>query len=103
MPLTLMGHNYPNHPYLGIIMMCLFTVAVSPLFAYVRIKTKSILGACMLHGMINATGAMYILYIANRNEICSSVVGLAGIMAGIILTICIFFFDKEFVQNYKRE
>lgn len=100
LPVILMGHNYPNHPYLGIVMMCLFTTAISPLFAYVRIKTKSILGPCMLHGMINGTGAMYILYLANRNELYSSVAGWAGIIAGIILTICIFLFDKKFVAQY---
>ncbi len=101
LPAILMGHNYPNHPYLGIIMMCLFTIAVSPLFAYARIKTKSILGACMLHGMLNATGGMYILYIANRNELYSSVAGWAGIIAGIVLTICIFLLDKKFVTEYR--
>jgi uncharacterized protein len=102
LPVILMGHNYPHHPYLGIIMMCLFTVSVSPLFAYVRIKTKSILGACMLHGMINATGAMYLLYIANANELYSSIAGWAGIIAGTILTVCIFLFDKKFVTEYRQ-
>ena len=100
-PVILMGHNYPHHPYLGILMMCLFTVSISPLFAYVRVKTKSILGSCMLHGMINATGAMYALYIANANELYSSIAGWAGISAGIVLTIFIFLFDKKFVTAYR--
>lgn len=103
LPVILMGHNYPNHPHIGIVMMCLFTIAVAPLFAYVRIKTKSILGSCMLHGMLNATGAMYMLYIANRNELYSSVAGWAGIIAGIVLTICIFFLDKKFVTQYRTD
>ena len=99
-PVILMGHNYPHHPYLGIVMMCLFTIAISPLFTYVRVKTKSILGPCMLHGMINATGAMYSLYIANGNELYSSIAGWAGIIAGIVLTFCILFFDKKLVSEY---
>lgn len=101
LPVILMGHNYPNHPYFGIIMMCFFTIAVSPLFAYVRIKTKSILGSCMMHGMLNATGAMYALYIANGNELYSSIAGWAGIIAGIILTICIILLDKKFIAEYR--
>jgi membrane protease YdiL (CAAX protease family) len=99
-PIILMGHNYPHHPYLGILMMCLFTISISPIFTYVRIKTKSILGSCMLHGMINATGAMYALYIANGNELYSSIAGWAGIIAGIVLTICILLLDKKFVMEY---
>jgi membrane protease YdiL (CAAX protease family) len=100
-PLILMGHNYPHHPYSGILMMCLFTISMAPLFTYVRIKTKSILGPCMLHGMLNATATLYILFIANRNELYSFVAGWAGIIAGIILTICIFLFDKKAVTEYR--
>jgi uncharacterized protein len=99
-PVILMGLNYPHHPYTGLIMMVLFTMSLSPLFAYVRIKTKSILGSCMLHGMINATGAMYMLYVANGNEFYSSIAGWAGIIAGVIMTICIVLFDKKFVAEY---
>ncbi len=102
LPVILMGHNYPHHPYLGIIMMTLFTISVAPLFAYARIKTKSILGACMLHGMVNATGSLYALYIANWNELYSWVAGWAGIIAAIILTICIFILDLKFVTGYSN-
>lgn len=102
-PVILMGHNYPHHPYLGIIMMCFFTLAMSPLFIYIRVKTKSILGACMLHGMINATGAMYSLFVANGNELYSSIAGWAGIFAGIVLTLCIVLLDKKFITEYRRD
>ena len=100
-PIILMGHNYPNHPFLGILMMCLFTIALSPLFTYVRIKTKSILGSCMLHGMINATGVMYALYITNGNGLYSFIAGWAGVIAGVVLTICILHFDKNLEREYR--
>lgn len=102
LPIILMGHNYPNHPYLGVIMMCLMTTALSPIFAYVRFKTESILGACMLHGMINATAALFALCVANANELYSSIAGWAGVIACSIITICIYFFDKLFVENYSN-
>lgn len=100
LPVILMGHNYPHHPHLGIIMMCIFTTALAPIFAYVRLKTKSILGSCMLHGMINATPLMFVLYIDNTNELYSSISGWAGVIACLILTLCIVLFDKQFVTNY---
>ncbi len=100
-PIILTGLNYPHHPYLGLLMMILFTLSLSPLFAYVRVKTKSILGTCMLHGMINATPAMYMLFIANGNELYSSIAGWAGIIAGFIVTICILLLDKKFVAAYR--
>jgi uncharacterized protein len=103
LPIILMGHNYPHHPYFGIVMMCLFTMAIAPIFSYVRIKTKSILGPCMLHGMINATGAMYALYTSNGNELYTSIAGWAGVIAGIIITGGIFLLDKKFMADYKIE
>jgi membrane protease YdiL (CAAX protease family) len=102
LPIILMGHNYPHHPYIGVIMMIVFTVSTAPIFAYVRIKTRSILGACMLHGMVNATGALYVLYVANWNELYSWLAGWAGIISAIVVTICIFLFDKKFVTEYSR-
>ena len=58
LPIILMGHNYSDHPYIVIVMMCFMAIALAPIFAYVRLKIKSILGACILHGMINATEAI---------------------------------------------
>jgi CAAX protease family protein len=101
LPVILMGHNYPHHPYLGIVMMCIFTISVAPIFAYVRIKTKSILGSCMLHGMVNATGALYFLYITNWNELYSWIAGWAGIISAFVVTICISLLDKKFVKEYR--
>ncbi len=100
LPIIIMGHNYPNHPYFGVLMMCLMTTALAPLFAYVRLKTKSIVGACMLHGMINATAALFTLYIANANELYSTIAGWAGVIACTLLSIGIYIFDKPFVENY---
>ena len=100
LPAILMGHNYPHHPCLGILMMCLFTTSISPIFTYVRLKTKSILGSCMLHGMMNATGAMYTLYTSNGNELYTSVAGWAGIIAAIVLTTCILLLDKKILKQY---
>lgn len=99
-PIILMGHNYPHHPYFGIIMMCLMTIAISPVFAYVRVKMKSILSACMLHGMVNATAALFTLYVINSNELFTGLAGLSGVIAGIIIAIGIYLFDKHFVKNY---
>jgi len=99
-PVILMGLNYPHHPFLGILMMIVFTISLSPMFAYVRIKTQSILGSCMLHGMINATAAMYAFFIADGNEFYSSIAGWAGIIAAVILALCIALFDKKFVAEY---
>jgi uncharacterized protein len=102
-PLILMGHNYPNHPYFGVLMMCFFTIALAPVFAYIRLKTKTILGPCILHGMINATATLFTLYVSNFNELCSSIAGWAGVLACTIFIVGIYVFDREFVRGYENE
>lgn len=100
-PIIFLGHNYPNYPYFGILMMCFFTISLSPLFAYVRLKTQSILAPSMLHGMINASAGLFILYVTDANELYGSLAGWAGVFSGVFITIMIFLFDKDFVKNYR--
>lgn len=100
LPIVLMGHNYPHYPYFGIVMMCLMTIALSPIFAYIRLKTESILGPCVLHGMINATASLFTLYVANGNELYSSIAGWGGIIACALVSVLVFVFDTSFVRNY---
>ncbi len=100
-PIILMGHNYPGNPLAGVVMMCLFTTALCPIFAYVRLKTKSILGPCMLHGMINSTAAIYTLFVVNKNEFFSSIAGWAGVGAGLVFCIGIYVFDRKFVREFQ--
>ncbi len=101
LPIILMGHNYPHHPHLGILLMCAFTIGLAPIFAYVRLKSKTIIGVCILHGMINATPMLFMLYVANANELYSSIAGWAGVIACGIITTCIYLFDRQFVTDYK--
>lgn len=102
LPLIMMGLNYPNYPYLGIVMMCLFTISLSPLFSYLRIKLNSILGPCILHGCINATGTIFILYIKDGNELFSSIAGFAGIISAFITSVLfLYFIDKAFFKTFQ--
>ncbi|MFV0469216.1 MAG: CPBP family intramembrane glutamic endopeptidase [Dysgonomonas sp.] len=102
-PLIMMGHNYPNHPYIGILVMCLFTISITPIFIYIRLKTKSIIGPSIFHGMINSMGGALVFYIAGYDEMFSSIAGAAGILAGLTISVCIFIFDRDFVANFTKE
>ncbi|MBL8514171.1 MAG: CPBP family intramembrane metalloprotease [Betaproteobacteria bacterium] len=83
-PMILRGHNYPAHPELGVAMMTLFCVLCAPLFAWVRDKTGSVLGASILHGSLNATGGM-VLFNAGGNDLLIGPAGVAGMMVLLML------------------
>lgn len=99
-PLILIGLNYPNHHELGLILMVLFTLSLSPLFSYVRLKTDSILAPSILHGMINGTAGIFILCVAEYQELYSSIAGVAGITAGFIISMAVYLLDRKTIKNY---
>ena len=101
-PLVLLGLNFSDHPYLGCIIMIIFTISLSPLFMYARLKTKSILGRCLLHGMINGTAGIFTYFVSDSNELLSTLPGFAGIFSIIIVSIIVFLKDKKFTENYAK-
>ncbi|MEM2990344.1 MAG: CPBP family intramembrane glutamic endopeptidase, partial [Halobacteria archaeon] len=54
-PLIIQGYNYPEHPLPGVFMMAIFTLLLSPIFSYIRIKAKSVIAAAIMHGSLNGT------------------------------------------------
>ncbi len=99
-PLILLGHNYPTYPYVGIGVMVAFTVSLSFLFAYLRYKTHTVLGPCIIHGLINGIAALFLFTIADAHELLGSMVGVAGIAAAFVITLFIALFDRKFIRAY---
>lgn len=80
-PLILMGHNYPDHPVIGVGMMVLFTLALSPLFTLIRDKVHTSLGPAVLHGTNNALAGLPLLLLAGGSDLTIGLTGAAGIVA----------------------
>jgi uncharacterized protein len=78
-PVILMGHNYPQHPVAGVFMMTVWCILLSPVFLF--IKAQSVIAASVLHGTINATGAISIILISGGNDLLIGITGLAGFIA----------------------
>lgn len=99
-PIILMGHNYPEYPVIGVGMMVLFCVALAFPFAYITVKTNSILGPCVMHGMINATAAMTLYFTWGGHSLVTGMTGVAGLIVIAIVGIGMLVFDPTFVRNY---
>ncbi len=79
-PLILQGHNYPEHPVAGVFLMVLWCVLLSPIFLYIRIRTKSAVAAAIAHGSLNATAGLSIMPLAGGSDLTVGMTGLAGFM-----------------------
>lgn len=84
-PLILMGHNFPLNPVLGVFMMIAFCIVLSFPMDWIRRTSGSILGPAIFHGMINAVAGGIMLFIINGKELLSSLTGLSGLLAFIIV------------------
>lgn len=103
MPLILQGHNYPQNPILGVFMMIIWTILLTPIFCYIRIKSKSVIPAAIMHGTINATAGISILLVKGGGELLVGLTGAAGFITLILVNILIFSFDKDFRKNKVRD
>jgi membrane protease YdiL (CAAX protease family) len=88
-PIIMMGHNYPDHPIAGVAMMILFCLLFSPFFTLVAVKSRSVIGAAVLHGSFNALGATSVMLLKGGNDLLIGTTGFAGIAVLTILNIII--------------
>ncbi|MCL2164105.1 MAG: CPBP family intramembrane metalloprotease [Oscillospiraceae bacterium] len=93
-PLVLLGHNYPEHPQIGVAMMVIWCILLTPIFIYVRVKSKSVFVASFLHGFLNAIAGFSLLLIVGGNDLTKGVTGAAGMIALLIINIALLFFDQ---------
>jgi len=88
-PLIAQGHNYPQHPLVGVGLMTLFCVLLGPVFSYIRLRAGSVIAAAIAHGSLNGTGGLAIVVLRGGNDLTIGITGLAGmiVLAGIDLII----------------
>ncbi|MGA2159233.1 MAG: CPBP family intramembrane glutamic endopeptidase [Dehalococcoidia bacterium] len=98
-PLILLGFNYPDHPQAGVLMMVVWVMAISPLFSYIRLKSRSVIASSVFHGTINAVPLLAILLITGGDDLTVGITGLAGIIVFALADICIFIFDRFFTKE----
>jgi membrane protease YdiL (CAAX protease family) len=104
-PLILMGHNYPQHPQVGVLMMIVLSILLTPLFVYITIKSKSVIAASIMHGTMNAVAGISIMLIEGGNDLTVGIAGLSGFITIAIFILGFFLYDyyiskdRIFVHN----
>ena len=88
-----MGHNYPEHPKIGVIMIIVLCILLTQLFLYITIKSKSVIAASIMHGTMNATAGISIMAVSGGNDLISGIAGLSGFITLTIFLIGLFIYD----------
>lgn len=66
-PTILQGHNYPNNPVLGVLLMVVFSVLVGAFFSWIYLRTRSPWAPALAHGSLNATAGLPLLFLTGVN------------------------------------
>ena len=93
-PLILMGHNYPNEPYWGVLLMVVFCVLAGVIELYFVLKTKSMIVAAVMHGTINAVAGMTIYFTLGGNDFINGMTGLSGFIVMVLVIVCLWVYDR---------
>lgn len=94
-PIILMGHNYPQHPEIGVLMMIIWCILLTPLFLYITIKSKSVIAASIMHGTLNGTAGIAIMLIDGGNDLTVGMTGLAGFLSLLLFLVGLFIYDNR--------
>jgi len=92
-PLILMGHNYPQHPQIGVFLMIVFCVLLTPIMQYLTIKSKSVIASAIAHGTLNAVAGISIMTTSGGSDLTNGITGIAGFITLFIFILAIFAYD----------
>jgi len=79
--------------------MIVWCILLSIVFNYIRIKTKSVVGAAFIHGTTNAVAGLALLYITGGNDIIIGLTGIAGFISILTAIIILFVIDKYVLKE----
>jgi len=101
-PIIMQGHNYSQHPFIGVFMMIIWCILLTPIMIYIRVKSKSVMTAAIFHGSLNASYSLAIMYVIGGNDLTIGLTGLAGFIALVLFNACILF-DKTIYKTPLKE
>ncbi len=98
-PIIIQGYNYPQNPRGGVLMMIVWTLLLSPIFSYVRLRAKSVIAAAIIHGSLNGTAGLALLVVKGGNDLTVGVTGLAGFIVLALVNIGILIYERAVAKE----
>lgn len=98
-PLILNGHNYPQHPVIGVFMMVLMCILLTPILLYFRKKSGSVIVAAIMHGTFNGVVGLSNIFVLPFNDLLVGAPGLAGMIVLLLTDILIFLYDRYITKD----
>lgn len=101
-PIIAMGHNYPGMPVWGPVIFTVFCLVYAPIFSFVREKTGSVWGACILHATTNGAAALSIVALTDPPVLWKGIIGLGGFIMLALGSALIGYFYRPIAPDVAR-
>lgn len=89
-PVIWMGYNFPGHPYLGSLLMVLFSSGLAFLLGYAVLKAKGVWIAAFLHALVNQSSSYFMGLIYAPTDVAYSFgIGIPGVICLGLLVLLI--------------
>lgn len=98
-PIIWQGYNYPEHPRLGVLMMTAFTVLFTPLITYARLRARSVFAAALMHGTLNGTAGLSLIFLAGGSDLTRGVLGAAGFIVLAAVNLALLLADRRLLRE----
>ena len=83
--IILYGYNYPGHPWSGVLMMVIFTVALGMIFAWLRFRSGSIWPSTMAHAAFNAQYGFGAIFLSPADSLVRAPIGIIGLIPMLLI------------------
>ena len=94
-----MGHNYPNHPILGNIMMILMCIPFGIILFYSYIKSGNIFVPAIMHGILNQFSSTVTTFSIKESQFNPLLYGLTGLVGIVIFSLIALFLIKTIKKS----
>ena len=78
--IVLDGYNYPGHPWPGVAMMVVFTVALGMIFAWLRFRSGSVWPAVLAHAALNAQAGFAFVLLSRADPLLGAPIGIVALL-----------------------
>lgn len=85
--IVLDSYNYPGHPWLGVLMMMLFCVLLSVIFAWLRFRSGSVWPSTLAHAAYNAQAGFGAIALSAGDSLLRAPIGLLGLVPMFIFAL----------------
>lgn len=84
-PLILLGHNFPQHPRLGVLVMTVACVPLGIVLSWLALRAQTVFAAAAAHGTLNAVSGVTMMAVRGGDSIEIFILGYAGIVAAALV------------------